>query len=156
VIPDRVVKDNEYYEITEIADGAFTDLSTLSGSITLPDTLQVIQTYAFRNLSNVTTITNDVGPIGTSGLNVVTLGGVKAVINTPTFGATSQVQGSCAFGDGLNLDGITTVNANAFNGCDNITGTLTLPSTLSEIGDNAFFDCNKINKILASYTSAPS
>jgi hypothetical protein len=83
---------------------------------------------------------------------------VKAVINTSAFDETSCVQGSCAFGDGLDLSGMsgTTIAEKAFDGCTEITGSLILPTTLATIGNSAFYYCAGINNITASYNSEPS
>jgi hypothetical protein len=39
-------------------------------------------------------------------------------------------------------EGITSIGAEAFNGCSGLSGTLTIPSSVTSIGDLAFYNCN--------------
>jgi hypothetical protein len=59
-----------------------------------------------------------------------------------------------AFGDFLEdikeiiiPEGITSIEDNAFEGCDNLTS-ITLPGSLKHIGRDAFTDCNKLKNIV--------
>jgi len=44
-------------------------------------------------------------------------------------------------------EGITSIEENAFEGCDNLTS-ITLPGSLKHIGRDAFTDCNKLKNIV--------
>jgi hypothetical protein len=138
-------------------------MSSVSGSITLPSTLTSMANASadsggsFYDCSGVTSIANAPGPLG-AGLYVVQLGGVKVVINTPTFDETSVIQGSCAFGTNLDLSTIpnlTSINNLALTGAG-FEGTLTLPNTLVDVGDYAFSMCKRFNHIVGNYNADPS
>jgi hypothetical protein len=153
------VKDNKFYEIKRIGQNAFNGCSEINGAIKFPSTLVMVEDEAFSGCPNIIDIANAYGQIGTSNLYVEKIGGVKVLIDTPTFDEISRVQGSCAFGANLNLSDVpnlTGISTFAFNRCDNMTGTLTLPSTLINVGDAAFYGCNNISIIIGKCTAEPT
>jgi hypothetical protein len=137
---------SEVPDLTEIGASTFQYCTGIKGSITLPNSLTAIVNGAFQNCTGITGIANNQGRLGT-GLYVVELGGVKAVIDTNGFSGSSRVQGGCAFGNGLDLSevpNLESIGNSAFSGCTNITGSLVLPSTLKNIGANVFINCTGI------------
>ena len=139
--------------VTIIGEGAFRDCGSLT-SVILPSSLTTIENSAFRE-SGLTSIEVPVG--------------VKTI-------------GYYAFNDCKNLtsvvlpEGITTFNNAVFAGCNNLTNvnwpsdlttispwtfsscaftSFTIPETVTEIGDHAFYNCNGLTEIIipASVTS---
>jgi hypothetical protein len=51
--------------------------------------------------------------------------------------------------------GVTTIGANAFYGCTNLTA-ITLPSTLTTIGGSAFYNCTNLATVTCEATMPPT
>ena len=148
--------------ITEIPSGALTGKRQLH-SLTLPTNLQTIGTSAFQNCTFLTElIMNDgVQTIGSNAfwgcisLTEVTMSeNLKAIESDAFRDCTSltvvymptapQTIGSRAFQGCTSLEDITlnnglqTIENNAFYGCNKLTGELSLPSSVTGIGSEAF------------------
>jgi hypothetical protein len=67
VIPEYVIKNDEFYEVVSIGEGAFRGCSGLTGSLTIPNSVKSIGGGAFENCSGLTgslTIGSGVESIG--------------------------------------------------------------------------------------------
>lgn len=104
--------------------GAFKDKKTLS-HFSFPEKITHICDYAFAwtNLSGALIIPDDVLEIGSGAFSWTLIGSVS-------------------FSPRLNRIGL-----GAFSSCTSLTGTLTLPETLTYIGDNAFGGCSFIGEL---------
>lgn len=152
--------------VTNIDNGAFADCASMLGNLTLSPNLTTVSDRAFEKC-RFHTLTNPASQtIGTVGY-IAQLGGVKALIDTPTFTKDSNILGDCAFGSNLvfpdslteikeslfahyhgiygplnlsNCSSLTSIGRSAFSQCDSLSGVLTLPTSLTSIGAQAFYD----------------
>ena len=109
------------YAVTEIGAGAFSECTGLS-SVVIPNTVTKVGDNAFQNCSAMTTVT--IGS-GVTSLNENVFSGCSAVSNLIyAEGCTTTVR--------TYLENITSV---------------TIPSTVTTIGDRAFYACRKLTSV---------
>ena len=158
-IPQTVVYEGATYNVTAIGENAFAECDRLT-SVTLPESITAIGRKAFYDCSRLKEITipEAVTSIGELAFyHCVTL----KTINVP---ASVESIGSKAF---MLCSGLTslTVDANNAQYCSEkniiynkaktllvaamptISGSITLPATVTEIGDNAFVECDAMTAI---------
>ena len=114
--------------IVKINTSACSNCSGLAGTLTLPNTLTVIETNAFYGCSGFT--------------GTLTIPSSVTTLNRASF------KGCTGFTTLVLNEGLIRINnsalgdpAGCFTGCTGFTGTLTLPSTLTYIGNSTFRDC---------------
>lgn len=108
--------------VVTIWDYAFSDLTELNGTLTIPNSCTTIKANAFAGCSKLDTL-----DLGT---------GVQTIGNS-AFQYCSQLSGTLTLPDTL-----TTIGILAFYGCTSFTGTLTIPANITSIGQGAFGDDN--------------
>jgi hypothetical protein len=108
--------------ITEICNYAFNDCSSFKGILTIPSGVTMYaNTFTYCNFTSV---------IITPGTDTK-INSTYVYLNTAIdVGATLQIQ-----------DGITEISDSAFKQFTKLTGPLTIPSTVTTIGNYAFLDC---------------
>ncbi len=124
-IPDRV---------TSIGNLAFYDCSGLT-SITIPNSVTSIGNYPFGNCTNLTSITVAEGNAVYHSVN-------NCLIETASKVLVAGCQTSVIPDDGS----VTSIGANAFRGCNNLTS-ITIPNSVTSIGDRAFRFCTGLMSI---------
>ena len=151
-----VTQIGEYAFTTEFCDGMF--------SVTIPDSVTSIGSYAFRDCSGLISITipDSVTSIGNGAfLRCDSL----MSITIPFVGATKDGSPNTNFGYifGTNnydehgffvpsslktvvITGGTTIDESAFVGCDSLTS-VTLPDSVTSIGEQAFVGCDSLTSI---------
>lgn len=146
---NKDIKSAIISEGIEILDGpVFKDCLSLSGKVTIPDSVTSIGPTAFQNTAIDTVILgNNIEQIGASAfLNCSKLSG------TLTIPDTVEIIGQSAF-QNTNFNTITIGNSvkeigmNAFNGCK-ISGNLIIPPSVEIIGENAFYYCSGLTGTL--------
>lgn len=158
--------------ITHIGQSAFNGCTGLTGSLSLPSSLQVLSQEAFRNtgFSGTLTIPNQVTVIGNgvfrgSNFHTLELGASVQEIGPNAFDGCTNLRGtltlpysmrnigSSAFTGCTGLQGIVmregllAIGDNAFWQCNGIEGTLSIPNSVTTIGDFAFRNCTSITRI---------
>jgi hypothetical protein len=127
IIPDHILYNGDEYTV-HIGPEAFNFLYSgvaLTGTVTLPTTLQTIETDAFGYQENLT--------------NVI-------------FPDTLTTISSFAF-QGCGLTSITfnnalqTIGTSSFQGCSSLTGTLSFPSTIQTIQEHSFDGCSSLSEL---------
>lgn len=108
--------------VSIIGPSAFHGCYGLTGTLTIPNSMVTIQSYAFRACSNLTSL-----DLGT---------GVQ-ILEFNAFESCTKLSGSLIFPESL-----TTIGSRAFYGCTAYTGTLTVTSGITSIGQAAFGDDN--------------
>jgi hypothetical protein len=156
--------DSDYLPVTEIgstgdssnSNAAF--YNTTITSVTIPETVTTIGSYAFSGCDSLTTITipasvTEIGSYAFSGFSYL---GLQSKLATVTFAAGSKLKtiGSSAFVDNVALTAIiipasvTEIDSGAFSGCTTVaTVTFAQGSQLQTIGVGAF-----ANTVIASIT----
>lgn len=117
-----------------IADYTFSGKSSSLTSVTIPESVVAIGSYAFYNCSNIT---------------YIRIPNSVKHIKYYAFYNCSQL----AFVD--LSEGLTTIGEEAFNNCDALTH-ITIPSTVTSIGNGAFYDCGALNAIYLEATTPPT
>ena len=158
-IPENVTHEGTTYNVTAIGENAFTECDRLT-NVTLPESITAIGRKAFYDCSRLKEITlpEAVTSIGELAFyHCVTL----KTINLP---ASVASIGSKAF---MLCGGLTSLTVDASNAqyCSEkniiynkdktllvaamptISGSITLPTTVTEIGDNAFVECDALTAI---------
>lgn len=148
VIPASVNYNGTDYTVTEIGEKAFYSCTGLTGSPTLPNTLTQIKAYAFYGCTG---FSGDL-VLPSSLTNI----GIYSFYNCTNFSGNlmllcDAVIGSYAFyGVGFTgvifSDSITTIGVRAFQN-SKLSGTLNLPSALTEVRDYTFAGCSRLKSI---------
>ena len=140
--------------VTSISDWAFADCSNLT-TITLPSTLEQIGDGAFENCTGITSITlpDSVTAIGEYAFKGTSITSITTPVNWTEipYGVVSPFAGSTKLKTVVIPEGATVVPGYAFCGNSDAPTTsitsITLPSTLEQIGDGAFENCTGITSI---------
>lgn len=114
--------------ITEIGKTAFYGCSGLTGTLKLPASLRSIGEMAFKDCSGFT--------------GSLTIPGGVETIEAGAFAHCSQLDGTLTLAEGVRI-----VEQNAFYGCSKIES-LDLPFSLEEVQSTAFNKCGSVNTII--------
>lgn len=143
--------------ITQIGTYAFYNLSKVT-TVTLPASLSTIKTNAFRNCSAVANIKFKGTPAQWASINFS--GGTRESYSHPLGVRTSGTYSYCFYGSSTSATNlvieptIKTISSMAF-----YRGSFTsvsIPGTINSIGDYAFYYCASIATILVNRKNAPS
>jgi len=116
--------DSPYLPVTSIENVAFANCSITS--ITIPNSVTSIGSYAFEACTSLTgiTIPNSVTSIGDYAFSY------------------------CPSLDGVTIgEGVTSIGEYAFEDCTSLTG-ITIPANVTSIGQNAFIGCTNLKNII--------
>ena len=127
--------NESYSRLSTIGEGAF-ECTGLTGTLSLPDRVTVIEGAAFSECGDLTRLSLP------SGLTSI---GSLAFCNC------SGLTGALVFPGGLK-----SIGGSAFKGCCNMTGPLTFPASLTSIGGNVFDDCSGFGRLAFFEGDAPS
>ena len=145
-LPSSVTCNNVTYVVKAIGDYAFFSCSDLTGTLTIPSSVNSIGYRAFygcTGFDGTLTIGNSVTTIGeyafyscsgfTGGL---TIPNSVTTIGDGAFYYCRGFTGSLTLGNSL-----TTIGQGAFWNCSGFTGSLTIPNSVTTISDRAFQSC---------------
>ncbi len=134
-------------EVTEIGESAFYNLKFLK-SINIPETIKIINAWAFNECSGLTSVQFSEGviTIANGAFNMCTS---LVEISLP---ATAQTLGNGAFSGCISLDnislneGLLSIGNDTFSGCTNLTS-ITFPTSLNSIGNSTFYNCTSLQSV---------
>ena len=136
-LPSTVTYGGVTYTVTSISWYAFFECTDLTGSLTIPNTVDFIGYGAF---------------MWCSGFNgTLTLSNALTVIQGRAFIGCTGLTGALTIPASVHY-----IGSDAFRGCDGFTGSLTIPDSVTEIGNNAFMDCTGFTGTLTIGTSVAS
>ncbi len=161
-----------------IGKRAFSDCDRLS-QLTLGDSVQIIDIYAFSNCDSLLIVNTNARSIGcyafegcdrlvnvTLGDSVQTIGDQAFSgcfrLNNITLGEGLTSIGSYAFDSCIRLikpefpNSLTTIGAHAFEGCVDISGKLTFPASITQIGNYAYYRIGNITEIEMKGSTPPT
>ena len=131
-IPETITHNGKTYTVTELAGSIFEDCGDLT-SVVLPSTITSVDGNAFRNCPNLQYVKSYVD-----------------IYNDNTLMAASVNATEFELAMGYNI-----IYRNAFKFTENLTK-LTLPRSLTEIGENAFVGCKALKEIYVYSKNVPS
>ena len=143
IIPAEI----EGYMVTSLADSCLRNQDKIT-SITIPDSVTSISSYAFYGCTSLTSITipDSVTSIGINLLNGCTSltsasisNSVKNLKESIFYGCTSLTSVSIG-------NSVTSISTSAFNGCTSLTS-ITIPDSVTSIGNYAFIGCTGLTSI---------
>ncbi len=161
IIPETVTYNEEDYTVTSIGTDAFNRCYGLSGTLTIPNSVTSIGGGAFYDCNFTGALTIGKGLENVSGLSLSADGFTEFIVHkdNPNYSSadgilynkdtTTIIQ--CPKGKTGTLtipNSVTSIGDNAFYGCDSFTGILTIGSGVTSIGDNAFYGCGNFTKIV--------
>ena len=153
-VPAEITYGSEKYAVTGIGYQAFRRCATLK-TVTLPESLKTIETYAFTKCSSLESIDITAGVMeiqysafeNCNALKSVTLHEGLIALRDFAFSLCSQLE---------SIDipaGVEIIEEGVFTGCKALQS-VTLPKSLISIGDNVFFGCGSVAQI-TNYATTP-
>jgi hypothetical protein len=152
VIPDNACSNSNAENIfwgnsvTSIENYAFSYCFGFTGSLTIPNSVTSIGSYAFYGCSftgsltigdSVTSIGNGAFQYCSGFTGSLTIGDSVTSIGSGAFNNCSGFTGSLTIGDS-----VTSIENYAFLFCSGFTGSLTIPNSVTSIGSYAFYSCS--------------
>ncbi len=135
VIPNTVSYGDNSYTVTTIGNSAFSGCSSLTGSLTIPDSVTRICVSAFQYCSGFT--------------GTLTLGNSVTTIEDCAFGGCNGFTGSLIIPNSVTIiGGGSTFPNGAFYGCSGFTGDLNIPNSVTFLGEKSFQNCTGFNGTL--------
>ena len=146
-IPSTVTHGGTTYTVKEIAANAFHEQTGLTGTLTIPNTVEVIGPSAFygcSNLSGTLTIPNSVKTIyGNAFAYCHSFTGALTIPNSVTFIGQGAFSNCYGFNGTLTLsNSLTEIVYQTFYGCSGLTGDINIPNSVAKIGTMAFMCYN--------------
>ena len=135
-------------QVQTIPTHAFYNCSSLTGSLTIPSSVTSIGDNAFRGCSGLTTLHwnavnvtsypgyNSNPFINCTNLTTVVFGNQVQTIPTHAFYNCSSLTGSLTI-----PSSVTSIGNRVFYNCIGLTGSLTVPNSVTIIGNEAFYNC---------------
>lgn len=143
-----LVLPNDYNGENYIINGsAFLVMANLT-SVTIPDCVTSIGSYAFRNCRSLTSVTipdsvTSVGEYafdGCSNLTNITIPDGITILYSNTFSNCSSITSITI------PDRVTTIGNNVFSNCSRLTN-IVIPNSVTNIGEYAFSNCKNISNV---------
>ena len=135
--------------VTEIGEKAFYNCTGFNGTLTLSNKLETIGESAFNGCSGFTgslTLPNSVTTIGNAAFRAC------GSFTNLELSNTLSVIPAQAFMHCRSLSGELVIPAQAFMHCRSLSGELVIPASVTEIGNNAFSDCQNLNAVTGQVT----
>ncbi len=132
-IPASVTYEGTTYSVTSIV-GAFYGCSSLT-SVTIPNSVTSIGSWAFRNCSSLTSLSVEAGNTIYDSRN-----NCNAIIET----ATNTLIVGCQNTTISNT--VTSIGSSAFSDCSSLTS-VTIPNSVTSIGEDAFYNCSGLTSV---------
>lgn len=140
---DEISYFKNVHSINELFDGC-----TKLVSITIPENITDLGTYAFRGCSSLTSVNlpSNITTIGNYSFNNCRkLATMEIPSNVTSIG--SSAFGGCSLLTTVDLpSNVTSIGDYAFSGCSNLSS-IGIPSKVTSIGSSAFFGCSALKQI---------
>ena len=136
--------------LKSIDDGAFSGMPSLTGKITIPQSITEIPNHLFNGCSGLKSLTlhNGITSVGSWAFQGCGFRGELALPEGLTYIGIAAFE-SCSFTGQLVIPkSVSIINKNAFCSNHNISGILEIPGKIVSIGENAFGDCGNIEGLI--------
>ena len=169
IIPETISHEGNNYPVTRIGKNSFISCGSLTGPLTIPNTVTSIGENAFLACSGLTELhlgsaLDTIGPAAFYGCKgftgSLTIPNSVRSIEIAAFYGCNGFTGALTIGNGLKRienaafykcngftslelgDAVTSIATSAFWGCSGFTGSLTIPNSVTIIEPNAFRNCS--------------
>ena len=169
IIPETISHEGNNYPVTRIGKNSFISCGSLTGPLTIPNTVTSIGENAFLACSGLTELhlgsaLDTIGPAAFYGCKgftgSLTIPNSVRAIEIAAFYGCDGFDGALTFGNGLKRiedaafykckgftsldlgDAVTSIATSAFWGCSGFTGSLTIPNSVTIVEPNAFRNCS--------------
>ena len=131
---------------TSIGNYSLSECNNIT-SFTIPSTVKNIGSYAFQNCNKLTSLITTGGSVGNSAFKGCT--NLKQLtFDKNTTSIASNIASGCTALTNVTINGATSIGANAFKDCKNLTTVSMGDSGVKSIGDYAFFGCSSLTEIV--------
>ena len=174
VIPSTVTYQGTSYNVTSIGQSAFYNRTSLT-SVIIPNSINIIEHFAFEGCTRLTSVNipNSVWYIGQDAflrVKHIIYNGVATGSPWGAFSVNGFVENGFVYTDTTKTSlctyigtdtnitipsTVTTIGNNAFRNCNNL-NSITIPGTVSSIGNNAFNNCSNLGEIISLAEISPS
>ena len=156
IIPSTVTYYSMSFSVTSIDTNAFRNCSNLT-SVTIPNTVTSIGYTAFYGCSGLTSVTipNSVTSIGIGAFNGCGSLTLVTIPNSVTSIGNNAFYNCSGLTSVTIPNSVTSVGNNAFYNCSGLTS-VTIGNSVTSIGNYAFYSCINITEINCFCSTAPS
>lgn len=152
----------EGFRVVTIGSSAFNFSTKLTGTVVIPEGVEIIQSHAFQYCPNLKEL---VLPDSITTIENYAFQKCAAMMLDPTLPANLESIGASAFDGCTGMTGslilpenLTLIDSSAFSGCTGLTGDLVIPNSVTQLGSSAFYKCSGFNGTLtlsSSLTAIP-
>ena len=136
-LPSSVTYNNVTYAVKAIGFAAFDGCSGMTGSLTIPNSVTLIDGWAFSNCTGFT--------------------GLLSIPNSVTSIGYGAFSGCSGFTGSLTIpNSVTEIVDNAFEYCSGFTGSLIIGNSVTTIGWEAFYGCTNFSSMTVRPETPPS
>ena len=136
-LPSSVTYNNVTYAVKAIGFAAFDGCSGMTGSLTIPNSVTLIDGWAFSNCTGFT--------------------GLLSIPNSVTSIGYGAFSGCSGFTGSLTIpNSVTEIVDNAFEYCSGFTGSLIIGNSVTTIGWEAFYGCTNLSSMTVRPETPPS
>ena len=142
--------------LQEIYESSFEGCTSLTGALTIPNSVTFLDESAFRNCSSLSSLQLGTGLTTIETSVFAGCSGFKGALIIPSNITNIETSAftECSGFTTLQLpDTIQQLGWSVFEGCSGLTGTLTIPNSITYLGSSVFEGCSGLTEVVFNATS---